>query len=122
MIFVARTSSEMQLARARSSRFEQKLFCLRVEVIVAQPTTEKRVGVATAADSGQIGQVCGRRAGGGILKRLEGRILLQALGQVLGGLRVELVGTEAAKKSRSGPSGAADSCQVGQVCGVWWRT
>ena len=68
-----------------------------------------------AADGCQIGQVCGRRAGGGILKRLEGRVLLQALGQVLGGLRVEVVAAETANEKGVGLSMAAD-VHVGQAC------
>ena len=52
-----------------------------------------------------------------ILDCSEGGVLLEALGQVLGALCVELVATEAANGSRSEPSGATDSCQIGQVCG-----
>ena len=58
------------------------------------------MGLSTAADSGQIGQVCGWRADGGILERLEGRVLLEALGQVLGSLCVEAVVAETANESR----------------------
>ena len=73
--------------------------------------------VLRAADSCQIGQVCGGRAGGGVLERLEGAVLLQALGQVLGGLRVEEVFAETANEKGVGLSMATDSCQIGQVCG-----
>ena len=47
--------------------------------ILAEPANKSRGGASMAADSGQIGQVCGRRAGGGIPERLEGRVLLEAL-------------------------------------------
>ena len=67
------------------------------------------MGLSTAADSCQIGQVCGRRAGGGILERLEGHVLLQALGQVLGGLRVEVVAVETANEKGVGLSMPIDS-------------
>ena len=87
------------------------------DVVAPEAANESRVGLLMATDSCQIGQVCGRRAGGGILERLEGRVLLQALGQVLGGLRVEVVAAETANEKGVGLSMAIDSCQIGQVCG-----
>ena len=41
---------------------------------------------------------------GGVLKGGEGLVLPEALGQVLGGLRVELVVAEAANRAESGVS------------------
>ena len=50
------------------------------------------------------------RAGGcGILERLEGLVLLKALTEVLGSLRVEIVVSETASERRKGLSMAADS-------------
>ena len=69
-------------------------------MVPAEAANEGVNGASAAADSRQIGQVCGWRAGGGILERLEGRVLLEALGQVLGSLCVEAVVTETANESR----------------------
>ena len=76
------------------SRFPQKLFCNGVELIGLEAANERQMGVSAAADSCQI--VCGGR----ILERLEGRVLLEALGQVLGSLCVEAVVAETANESR----------------------
>ena len=93
------------------------LRALRAKAVDAEAANESREEVLVATGSCQIGQVCGRRAGGGILKRLEGRVLLQALGQVLGGLRVEVVAAETANEKGVGLSMAADS-----GFGRWRRT
>ena len=45
----------------------------------------------------------------GILESLEGRVLLEALREVLGSLRVEPVTSETANERRVGPSVAIDS-------------
>ena len=69
-----------------------------------------------AADSCQIGQVCGGAGWGGVLERLEGLVLLEALREMLGSLCIESVVLETANEKGMGWSGAADSCQIGQVC------
>ena len=51
----------------------------------------------------------GKRACGGVLEGREGRVLLQALGKVLGGLRVELVGAEAVNGSQTEASAGLNS-------------
>ena len=56
----------------------------------------------------------GKRACGGVLEGGEGRVLLQALGKVLGGLRVEFVAAEAVNGSQTeasmGPDGREKGC------------
>ena len=51
----------------------------------------------------------GKASTRGVLERLERLVLLEALGEVLGGLRVESVVAEAANRVKIGASAAADS-------------
>ena len=52
---------------------------------------------------------------GGIPQRLQGRIRLECLGQVLRARGTDGVFIEAASERRKGLSMAADGCQIGQV-------
>ena len=52
----------------RLERLGQVLRARGTDVVHPEPANEKGVGLSMAADGCQIGQVCGRRAGGGILK------------------------------------------------------
>ena len=60
------------------------------------------VAMSMAADSRE-------NARGGVLELLEGRVLLEALGEILGALRVQSVVAEAVSTGRIGVSAAADS-------------
>ena len=60
----------------------------------------------------------GTQAWGGVLERLEGLVRLEALRKVLGGLRIEFVEAEAAKREETQVSAAADSREMGGQ----WRT
>ena len=60
------------------------------------------VAMSMAADSRE-------NARGGVLELLEGRVLLEALGEILGGLRVQSVVAEAVSTGRIGVSAAADT-------------
>ena len=55
----------------------------------------------------------GKHVIGGVLERLEGLVLLEALGQMLGGLRVQSVEAEAANKGNIGVSAGADGRETG---------
>ena len=55
----------------------------------------------------------GKHVIGGVLERLEGLVLLEALGQMLGGLRVQSVEAEAANKGNIGVSAGADGREMG---------
>ena len=55
---------------------------------------------------------------GGVLQLLDGAVLLEAFGEVLGGLRIELILRQAASESRIVVSAAADS----MIRGVRRRT
>ena len=55
---------------------------------------------------------------GGALERLEGRVRLESLGEVLGSLRIELVVLETASEGAIRVSAAIDSREKG----VWRRT
>ena len=96
------------------------VFCtLGPELVAPESANKSRGGASMAADSCQLGQVCGGAVCGGVLERLEGLVLLEALRQMLGALRTETVVEEAANESRVGVLVATDSCQIGQVCGRW---
>ena len=58
------------------------------------------------------------RACGSVLEGGEGRVLLQALRKVLGGLRVESVGAEAVNGSQMEASAGADSRDKGVRGGI----
>ena len=62
----------------------------------------------------------GKHVIGGVLERLEGLVLLEALGQMLGGLRVQSVEAEAANKGNIGVSAGADTLSWG-MCGAHLR-
>ena len=85
------------------------LCTLFAETIARKAVNGSRSGPLGAADSCQIGQVCGGPACGGVLERVEGLVLLEALREVLGTLRTELVVVEAANESRVPVLTAADS-------------
>jgi len=65
---------------------------LRAHIVLGQAARERRTEVSAAADSR-------KRARGGILELLEGLVLLEALGQMLGGLRVQSVVAETANRA-----------------------
>ena len=81
--------------------------------LVRLETANERVGPSVATDRCQVGQVCDRRAGGGILERLEGRIRLEGLSHVLAELRTHPVRGQAANERRVGVLMAADSREQG---------
>ena len=64
---------------------------------------------ASAAADTCVSYVWARGAIGGVLERLERRVRLEALREVLGGIHVEVVVAETANKSQNGMSAAADS-------------
>ena len=68
-----------------------------VEVAVLQTANRSRIDASMVLTVGMEGW-------GGVLKGGEGLVLPEALGQVLGGLRVELVVAEAANRAESGVS------------------
>ena len=74
----------------------------RIEVVVLETANKSQNGLSVAADSRE-------NARGGVLELLEGRVLLEALGEILGGLRVQSVVAEAVSTGRIGVSAAADS-------------
>ena len=83
----------------------------RIEGVVLETANESQNGVSAAADSRE-------NARGGVLELLEGRVLLEALGEILGGLRVQSVVAEAVSTGRIGVSAAAD----GRIQGGGQRT
>ena len=96
---------------------------LLTQLVVADTVNKGHIEASAGADSREMGM-------GGILQGREGRVLLETLGKVLGGIRIELVAAETANKSRLEASGgadtrvsyvAADRSREEQACG-WRRT
>ena len=93
------------------------LCALYTDAVVRETANRAEIGVSAAADSKE-----GTRSG--VLKRQKRRIVLETRGEVLGGLRVEVVVLETANEARIGcqrlltvgkwaSGGAPDGCEGG---------